>query len=210
MSLADDSAPGTLPATLVDPQMLTALRRDMLRFARLQLRDAGLAEDAVQEAIAGALENAHRYAGQAAFKTWVFGILRNKIVDMLRQGSRLVSLSSMVGDEDEDASADALDALFNASGHWNAQTKPKAWGDPEDALSNKQFWTVFEACLDHLPANVARIFMMREMLGLETTEICTELGITTNNCHVILHRARAGLRGCLEGHWFTPGERPSC
>lgn len=209
MSLADGSAPETLPATLADPRMLAALRRDMLRFARLQLRDAGLAEDAVQEAIAGALENAHRYAGQAAFKTWVFGILRNKIVDLLRQGTRLVSLSAMA-DEDEDASADALDALFNASGHWNAQTRPKAWGDPEDALSNKQFWLVFEACLDHLPANVARIFMMREMLGLETTEICAELGITPNNCHVTLHRARVGLRACLEGHWFTPGERPSC
>jgi RNA polymerase sigma-70 factor (ECF subfamily) len=210
MSPADGGAPETLPAPLVDPRTLTALRRDMLRFARLQLRDAGLAEDAVQEAIAGALENAHRYAGQAAFKTWVFGILRNKIVDLLRQGARLVSLSAMAGDEDEDASADALDALFNASGHWHAHARPKAWGDPEAALSNRQFWLVFEACLDHLPANVARIFMMREMLGLETKEICAELGITPNNCHVTLHRARAGLRACLEGHWFTPGEHPSC
>ena len=167
-------ADGSDPETLADQTMRAALRRDMLRFARLQLRDAGLAEDAVQEAIAGAPENAHRYAWQAAFKTWLFGI------------------------------------LFNASGHWSAQTKPMAWGDPEDALSNKQFWLVFEACLDHLPANVARIFMMREMLGLETTEICAELGITPNNCHVTLHRARAGLRACLEGHWFTPGEHPSC
>ena len=64
----------------------------------------------------------------------------------------------------------------------------------------------------HLPLRNQKLIldMMREMLGLETTEICAELGITPNNCHVTLHRARTGLRACLEGHWFTPGARPSC
>lgn len=206
-----DAEDGTRAASpLGSSAQITALRRDMLRFAQLQLRDRGLAEDAVQEAIAAALANAERFAGQAAFKTWVFGILRNKIVDLLRQGTRTVPLSSLMGDEDEEADDTALDALFKASGHWNPQTRPKTWRDPDDALSNKQFWAVFEACLDHLPAKVARVFMMREMLDFETAEICAQLGITTSNCHVILHRARLGLRACLEGHWFAPGEHPTC
>ena len=42
----------------------------------------------------------------------------------------------------------------------------------------------------------------RELLELETAEICAELGITPNNCFVILHRARLGLRVCLENRWF--------
>ena len=207
MRVADADDGSSTASALADPAQLASLRRDMLRFARLQLRDEGLAEDAVQEAIAAALVNSQRYSGQAAFKTWVFGILRNKIVDVLRQSTRMVPLSSVLGDDSEDA---ALDALFKASGYWSPQTRPKAWRDPDDALSSKQFWAVFEACLDHLPARIARVFMMREMLDFETTEICAQLGISTNNCHVILHRARTSLRACLEGHWFSPGERPTC
>ncbi|MBC9071244.1 MAG: sigma-70 family RNA polymerase sigma factor [Thauera sp.] len=196
---------------LSDPVRLAALHQDMLRFARLQLRDAELAEDAVQEAIEAALVNAASYAGTAALKTWVFGILRNKIVDILRRGSRSPALSTVIGSNGESEDEDgAIDALFRANGHWHPDCRPAAWAAPEESLENKQFWAVFEACLDHLPENIARVFMMREMLGLETAEICTELGITANNCHVILHRARTGLRGCLESNWFVKGACRTC
>ena len=39
-------------------------------------------------------------------------------------------------------------------------------------------------------------------------EICEQLKISTSNCHVILHRARNGLRACLEKHWFQAGVQP--
>ncbi|MBI4987112.1 MAG: RNA polymerase subunit sigma, partial [Rhodocyclales bacterium] len=55
---------------------LDALRRDMLRFAGLQLRDDALAEDVVQEAMLAALSGAQDFAGRSALKTWVFAILR--------------------------------------------------------------------------------------------------------------------------------------
>ncbi|MCK0507682.1 sigma factor-like helix-turn-helix DNA-binding protein [Aromatoleum anaerobium] len=44
--------------------------------------------------------------------------------------------------------------------------------------------------------------MMREFLELDTGEICQQLDISTSNCWVILHRARMGLRECLENGWF--------
>ncbi|MBR0565870.1 sigma-70 family RNA polymerase sigma factor [Azoarcus sp. L1K30] len=193
---------------LSDPAVLTELRRDMLRFAQMQLRDAALAEDAVQEAIEAALINAARHEGRAALKTWIFSILRNKIIDILRRGARTVSLSS-IGDDDS-TEDEKIDALFRENGHWTKQSRPTQWTAPDDALGNKQFWAVFEACLDRLPENIARVFMMREMLGFETSEICTQLEITTNNCHVILYRARAGLRSCLEGNWFQAGDCRTC
>jgi len=186
----------TSPAdALADPVLLTELRRDMLRFAQLQLRDAALAEDAVQEAIEAALINAARHEGRAALKTWIFSILRNKIVDILRRGVRTVSISSIGSDDTSDD--EKLDGLFRDNGHWQKQARPAQWNTPDEALDNKQFWAVFEACLDRLPENIARVFMMREMLGFETPEICAELEITSNNCHVILYRARVSLRACL-------------
>jgi RNA polymerase sigma-70 factor (ECF subfamily) len=44
--------------------------------------------------------------------------------------------------------------------------------------------------------------MMREWLDRDVDEICQELGITSSNCGVMLHRARLQLRECLERQWF--------
>ena len=189
-----------------DPSIL-ALRRDMLRFAQLQLRDGGAAEDAVQEALIAAMNHQSGFAGRSALKTWVFAILRNKIIDHLRKHAREVPACDL-GPRGEEDGPD-IEALFDRAGHWTEQDRPSAWADPELALSQKQFWAVFDACLNHLPAATARVFMMREFLELETAEICEQLQITTSNCWVILHRARAGLRRCLENNWFGE-ETKSC
>ncbi len=180
---------------------LNALRPDLLRFARLQLRDAGAAEDAVQETLLAALQGSHGFESRSSYKTWLIAILRNKIIDIIRAQSREVSASSLA---DDDAGDDLLsESLFDQRGHWQPEAQPGRWGDPQDSFEQQQFWRVFEACLDHLPEKTARVFMMREILGLETEEICKETGISSSNCWVVLHRARSGLRICLETEWFA-------
>ena len=178
---------------------LTSLHGDMLRFARLQLRDDSVAEDAVQEAMAAALSNRKSFDNRSRLKTWVFGILKNKIVDIIRE--RIRSPSSEIADIPDHA----YDDLFDGDGHWQEDARPSNWGDPEKSASDQQFWQIFEICLNRLPENTARIFMMREMLGMETEEICKELGISSTNCWVVLHRARMGLRLCLDERWFKSG-----
>lgn len=188
---------------VVDAAFLTDVRSDLLRFAHLQLRDEHLAEDVVQEAIVAALDGAKQFAGRSAVKTWIFAILRNKIVDAIRQKSRSVNFSALLPEEaDMDQ---AFEDLFKPNAHWLPEERPADWGDPEAALHQEQFWAVFEACLKHLPESTARVFMMREFLEFETAEVCRELNISPGNCHVILHRARNGLRRCLEGNWFATG-----
>jgi len=190
---------------LIDDEFLTEIRRDMIKFASLQLRDDSLAEDVVQEALIGAMTNTKDFSGRSALKTWVFAILKNKIVDQIRQRSRSTNVSAL--SPDEESLDQAFESLFKANAHWTPQSRPKGWGDPEESLRQQRFWDVFDACLKHLPENTARVFMMREFLEFETTEVCQELSITTSNCNVILHRARNGLRRCLEGSWFAAGEQ---
>lgn len=191
---------------LSDTAFLESLRRQMIKFATLQLSDASLAEDAVQEALIGALKNAKSFGGRAALKTWVFAILKNKIADVLRQKQRLINASSLLreGEEDEDFSE-----LFDKKGFWQPDQRPAAWANPEESLREGQFWRVFEACLENLPGNQARVFMMREFVELDSNEICVTVGITVSNLNVMLHRARIRLRECLEDHWFVKGEK-SC
>ena len=187
-------------------RLLGEFRRDLLRFARLQLRDEQLAEDVVQETLVAGLDKRDSYAGRAALKTWLFAILRNKIVDAIRQRSRSINFSAF---DDEETDMDrAFDGMFRDNDHWRPDARPADWGDPEASLRQEQFWAVFEACLDHLPANTARVFMMREFLEFDIDEVCSELNISPGNCHVILHRARNGLRRCLEQGWFVAGEAP--
>jgi len=197
--------PAANASLLSDTQFLDSLRRQMFKFANLQLGDVDLAEDAVQEALIGALKNAGSFGGRAALKTWVFAILKHKIADTLRQKQRTASASSLLREDEEE---EDFSALFDSKGFWQADERPAAWGNPEAAVRNVQFWRVFEVCLENLPGKQGRVFMMREFVELESDEICATVGITVTNLNVMLHRARLRLRECLENRWFVKGEPP--
>ena len=171
-------------------------RAYLLRYALLQLRDAGAAEDAVQDTLIAALEGWSRFGGKSSVRTWLTGILKHKIIDHLRRQSREQPL---VNDNDQSES-DAVDALFKPDGHW--ENTPGHWGNPDQALQNKKFMEALEMCTRNLPGKTARLFMMRDMMDMPTEDICKELGISTTNCWVMLHRARLSLRECLDIKWF--------
>jgi RNA polymerase sigma-70 factor (ECF subfamily) len=182
-------------------QQLEGLRPALLRFAILQLRNEAEAEDVVQDALIAVLEKPERFAGQSSLRTYVTGIMKHKIIDLMRASRRERQLDI----EDDRSDDDVIDALFTASGHTHHM--PREWGSPDAALEQKDFFRVMEICLEKLPAKTARIFMMREWLELETDEICKELNISTSNAWVMLYRARVRLRECLDLNWF--GNLPS-
>ena len=187
----------------MDPEFGKELERQrsyLLRVARLQLRDAALAEDVVQDTLAAALTAAGGFTGKSSVKTWLTGILKHKIVDAIRRKQREPVAASTLDDE---ADLEDFEGLFKDNGAW--QQPPADWGDPEQALSRRQFFDVMQFCLDKLPPNTARVFMMREVMELSSEEICKELTITANNLWVILYRARMSLRECLEANWFSGG-----
>jgi len=171
-------------------------RAYLLRYATLQLRNPAAAEDAVQDTLLAALGSGAGFAGRSSLRTWLTGILKHKIIDAIRKATREAPLAEDAEAPDEDA----LDTLFKANGHW--ASRPAAWEQPEQALESREFLRVLEECLGRLPARTAQVFMMREHLGVETGEICKELGITPTHCWVLLHRARMALRECLQLNWF--------
>ncbi len=180
---------------------LQQMRPSLLRFAKLQLRNDSLAEDAVQDALIAVLEKPERFAGLSSLRTYVIGILKYKIIDNLRVGQREVQLDPQEDQSDDDL----LEHLFNANGH--VREENPSWGNPDATLEQKDFFRVLEVCLEKLPAKTARVFMMREWLEIETEDICKELAITSANAWVLLYRARLRLRECLELNWF--GNRPA-
>ena len=167
----------------------------------LQLRNHAQAEDAVQETMVAAIRGAQGFAGGSSVRTWLIGILKHKIIDSIRKTSREQSLDL---DQHESSPGD-MDVLFKPDGHY-ADT-PADWGNPEETLSRQRFFDVLQECLESLPKATAQAFAMREVMGLDTAEICATLSISDSNCWVLLYRARMKLRECLERNWIAAGGR---
>ena len=166
----------------------------LVSYARRTMRDQRLAEDAVQETFLAAWRGRAPFEGRSAVRTWLFGILRRKIVDAIRKESRRET------HEDRDQT---IDDLFDDEDHYRAAILPWS-GSPDRDYERREFWQSFKACLERLPERLARTFSLREVEGLESAEICRILGISNSNYWVMLHRARMQLRDCLQDRWYGP------
>lgn len=170
----------------------------LYRYALLHLRDPHKAEDAVQETLLAALTAHGRFAGGASVRTWLVGILKHKVMDQFRRQVREVQLEDPDDCAESDAPGDESD--FAPSGHW--RNRLSDWGNPEKTLERCEFIAFLQCCLDALPQRLAHLFWLREVLEEDTKTICKDLAITPNNLWTMLHRARLGLRRCLDSTWL--------
>lgn len=199
-------APGPLPTSPMnprnnlDPERWVDEHGDYLfHYALSRLRDPVRAEDFVQEALLAALRGADRYQGRSSERTWLTGILKNKLLDHFRKAGRETTFTDL------DFYADEEQRTFENRefpDHWNGANAPGEWDQAGAALDREEFWRVFHRCSGKLPERVARVFLLREVDDLPSEEICATLNISPNNLWVMLHRARLALRQCLETNWF--------
>jgi RNA polymerase sigma-70 factor (ECF subfamily) len=193
-------AKATAP-TPPDFNQLAEQRAYLLKIARLELRDEHLAEDMVSDVLTQAYERRASFRGDSSLRTWLTTILKNRIVDFLRKQWREQPLETApAGDED-------FDPLFDDSGHW-AQL-PSDTPDPEQLCQQSAFLDAVNRCVSMLPKRIAQVFVLREVFGSDTGEICKDLGLSTSNVWVQLYRARVLLRMCLEKSGFAPEGIPA-
>jgi RNA polymerase sigma-70 factor (ECF subfamily) len=74
--------------------LLLTRRRDwMWSVARKTVRDATIAEDAVQEAMTAVFRKAHTFRSESKVSTWMYMIVQNACIDLLRKESVRPQLS---------------------------------------------------------------------------------------------------------------------
>ena len=201
-SAMEHTAEASTVAWNIDPGKWVDDHGDYLfRYAFVRLHDECRAEDAVQETLLAALKNLNTFGGRASERTWLTGILRNKIVEIIRKSCREVMLDPTETDLSD------FDPLFERDDefkdHWSDTLSPRIWKrSPEDALTESEFFGVLHACVAKLLQRTAAAFSLREMDELETGEVCEVFGISESNFWVIMHRARMSLRRCIELNWF--------
>jgi RNA polymerase sigma-70 factor (ECF subfamily) len=186
---------------LSDPERWVELYGDYLfKYAMTRLRDPTKAEDAVQETFLAALKGGKAFAGRAAEKSWLVGILKNKICDHYRRASRETTFTDLEFYSDEESSRFVAEGV--SKGAWIQELGPLEWPNPGESLDNEKFWQTYRDCSDKLSRNVAAVFNLREVDDLDSKRICRMLNISERNLWVMLHRARMALRRCLETNWF--------
>lgn len=171
----------------------------LFRYALSRLFDPHLAEEIVQETFLAALTAFEGFKGEASIKTWLVGILKHKIVDHFRKTSREKPYESV------DTLYDREQTIFDEKGGW--KTGPAKWqADPGKIYEDSEFWDTFRECLRKLPKKQLDLFVLREIEGKKSDEICMLLDITPTNLWVTLYRVRMSLRKCLEDTWFGTHE----
>jgi RNA polymerase sigma-70 factor (ECF subfamily) len=193
--------PGPSESAKVDPERWVEEYGDVLfGFVTARVRDRVIAQDLVQETFLAALRARSAFAGRSTERAWLFGILRNKLVDYYRTQNREVAMTDLEPALPEEQ------GLFGETGAgkdgWLMKMAPKAWQTPDRDLVSKEVQDVLKGCLATLPEKVAQVFLLREIDGVSSEEICKDLEVSPNNLWVMLHRARMGLRRCLEARWF--------
>jgi RNA polymerase sigma-70 factor (TIGR02943 family) len=181
--------------SLLNPDVWVDQHGDSLfRFAFQRVRDESVAEDLVQETFLAAMRAKDRFKGQSSERTWLFGILKHKIIDHYRRKKFQRS------DMNVEDFAESMDKFFSENRKWRIQ--PTNWDiNPVQAYEQKEFMDAFYQCLSQMSQRLADAFVHREVDGLSTEEICKLMDITASNCWVMLYRARMLLRHCIETHW---------
>ena len=156
---------------------LAAHRAYLIRFAQRKLRDPALAEDAVHDVLEAVLAGRAAFGGRSALRSWLTGILKHKIVDLVRR----------------DAFSESLDAARGEEGDDSPATPACGAPRPDEVAEQRQLLSHALARIAALPAALRDVVRLRVLDELPTAEVCKRLAVSEANLFVRLHRARRQL-----------------
>jgi RNA polymerase sigma-70 factor (ECF subfamily) len=183
-------------------QWLQAYGDQLHSWAYHKTGDKQAAEDLVQETFLAAFKSLEKFKGNSQPKTWLFSILKNKIIDYHRKKFRenTFNESSLKGNRDKD---DIVETFFDSYGRWKPESSPIKWAETDsELLDDLDFKAILQSCMEDLPEKWFSAMQFKYLEQKEGKVICQELDITPSNFWQILHRAKVQLKNCLEHRWF--------
>lgn len=186
------------PKAIIE-EWVEAYSDDLYRWALHKTSSEDLAADLVQETFVSAMDGLDRFEGRSQPKSWLFSILKNKIVDHYRK-KRTDSLD----DEDPNGGAPEphSDGYFDKEGDWSEPDKMEWSGDEKELLDDPAFLKVLDHCIEELPERSRAVLAARFFQAKKGDLICKEMGLSSSNYWQIVRRAKLMLRDCLGMNWF--------
>ena len=142
------------------------------------------AEELVQRVWATFVQAVVKFEGRSSVRTFLFGILYNKALELRREQARF---------DTSDPIEEVIERRFHSDGHWKDPPK-----DPERMLLAMETTDIVQGCLDALPVKQRMAFFLKHVREEATEEVCNVLGVSVTNLGVLLFRARHRLRECVE------------
>ena len=171
-----------------DPEVLREVveshMTQILRAAMGAGLDRPTAEDVTQATFVTFIEVSRRFEGRSKVRTFLFGILYKKIAEARRAVRK---------QERVDAIDETMEGRFRLDGSWQRPPRPV-----DLQLYDEEIRSAIEDCLEDAPTAQRLAFVLRDVEGLSTEEICKILDVSRTNLGVMLYRIRNRLRECLE------------
>jgi RNA polymerase sigma-70 factor (ECF subfamily) len=164
-------------------QLINSYNEALHRGALKQNLSFDQAEEVVQATWSTFYENVENFEGRSHIRTYLFGILYNKIKELWRSNKKYTG----------NYTDDHIEQLFNEDGSY--LTPPQ---DPSDWIESNQFIEILSDVLKTLPPKQKMAFQLKEIDGEETQDICKILDVSVTNLGVLLYRAKASIRLKLE------------
>lgn len=140
-------------------------------------------EEVVQSTWASFFDSVERFEGRSHVRTYLIGILYNKIREKRREHAKI---------QDSDDIERIIDSQFSKEGWWMRETQ-----SPDRAIQAMETEALIRRCLASLPHNQRTAFHLREVEGEDTETICKIMDVSSTNLGVLIYRARNKLRECL-------------
>jgi RNA polymerase sigma-70 factor (ECF subfamily) len=158
------------PATPDVPQVLVDNHRRFLAFLERRVESRAAAEDILQDAFVRGLDRAGSVRDESAIIAWFYRLLRNALVDHYRrEGAEARALALVAGTTEE--------------------------AEPgQDAALRDEVCACVSALLKTLKPEYAAAIERVDLGGVSVATFASEVGITSNNGAVRLHRAHEALR----------------
>lgn len=164
----------------------------MYNYAFIRVQDMDLAKDLVQDTFVSALNGIDGFQGKSSVKTWLYSILKRKIIDHWRKNESRKTNPFSYFVNNGMRKGDFLDA-HRPSGKL---------AEIEEEIENEELKDSIMHCISLLPEKWRGIVMDKLVDKKESEEVCNDHDITPSNLWVIIHRSKIQLRECLEKKWF--------
>lgn len=157
------------------------------RYVLRGVREPAVADDLLQDVWFAVARQAPSYQPTARFKTWLFTMAHNRMVDYFRTAKHHVSLDGAGAGNDDTAQGDLADTLAADS----------RFG-PVAQLQSRQQAAALVKAVEQLPNDQREAFLLQVEGDMTVEEIATSTGVSFETAKSRLRYARKTLRQCLK------------
>ena len=162
------------------------------RYTFSRVNDHNQASDIVQDTFLAGLMALERFEGKSTVKTWLFSILKRKIIDYWRMQSTRKTAPFSYYERNSDPEENLFEEIL-----------PSNLFNAEQTMENSELRKLLFNAIYALPEKWVPVVLDRFIHEKSCEDICQGHDLSINNVWVILYRAKRQLREGLTRNWIN-------